>query len=482
MALLADPVMSVMLSDLAVAAIQVAFLAVSFYFIVIPFADTLRQPSSSHYELLLSAPIKPSDLLLGEYLGELPFYAIFIAVFSGVFAAAMKPLGLGAVQVLIVTIVFILTSMSAFWIGVVGSAMLKARLERFAGGKDIGKAIAMIMPLPMVAIIYASMGGDLLRFIANPQNSIVRRILELLPSSWGAGVVVDFTTSPGNIAPVALDVAIRLGALAAFFLASLWLGARLADRAYTLEQGSLSISRAGPDGLLYAAIRALGGGRHFGSLLASLFKDYGRRLENISNLTYMLGILVIASMFLPSRGGPPVFLMSALFVYPVVVVMVNGYVTMQGKENLFIYKKAPSGISRFLRATIFKGLLLLIPLTGGTTLAMTLLNSSLPAQTALVWTGLIALMVSGDVILVIGLFLINPAFSQKSPRFMLNLFTVIGIQLAMFVVSFLLLMVDGKAPDPIESIPQFLVCLSLLVWPVGIGVMLLGRRKLNGLE
>jgi hypothetical protein len=65
---------------------------------------------------------------------------------------------------------------------------------------------------------------------------------------------------------------------------------------------------------------------------------------------------------------------------------------------------------------------------------------------------------------------------------MLNLFTVIGIQLAMFVVSFLLLMVDGKAPDPIESIPQFLVCLSLLVWPVGIGVLLVGRRKLSGLE
>jgi membrane protease YdiL (CAAX protease family) len=138
--------------------------------------------------------------LLGEFLGEMPFYAIFVTVVTGLFTAALNPLGLDMVQTAIIIMIFVVTFLSAFWIGTVIAAILRTKLGKTARGRDIGRALAMIIALPLVALIYAIQFGGLLKALADPGTSgTVKAILGVLPSSWGAEVIVSFTSNPGNI-------------------------------------------------------------------------------------------------------------------------------------------------------------------------------------------------------------------------------------------------------------------------------------------
>ena len=66
-------------------------------------------------------------------------------------------------------------------------------------------------------------------------------------------------------------------------------------------------------------------------------------------------------------GEPPVPLMMALFLLPIITVMVTGDVTVQGRELLYIYKKAPRAVWRFLKAMVLKSWLVVVPISAGTT-------------------------------------------------------------------------------------------------------------------
>jgi hypothetical protein len=260
---------------------------------------TMKEVQTGQLEIFLAAPIKPSDVLLGEFLGVVPFYAIAVTVIAGFFTAALNPLGLDIVQMAIIILIFVVTLLSGLWIGTVITALLRTRLGKTARGRDIGRALAVVIALPVIALMYATMGGGLLEALADPGTSgMVKAIFGLLPSSWGAEVIIGFAMNPGNIAAIGFETLTRFGGLVAFFGAALLLGTKAAGRAYSLEPTTFIASKAKPDGVFYKTVKYLGGSGSFGALLVSMFKDYGRRLENLSKIAYIVGLLVVMNIFL----------------------------------------------------------------------------------------------------------------------------------------------------------------------------------------
>ena len=463
------------------AIMQIILFMIFFYFIILPITDTLKEVQTGQLEIFLAAPIRPGDVLLGEFLGVMPFYAIVVTVIAGSFTALLNPLGLDMVQLAIVITIFVVTFLSALWIGTVIAAILRTRLGKTARGKDIGRALALVIALPMIAIMYAIMGGGLIEALADPGTSgMVRTILGLLPSSWGAEVIVGFASNPGNISAVGFETLTRFGGLIAFFLAVLWLGAKVANRAYSLETITFAASRAKPDGAFYKTVKSLGGGGSFGTLLVSVFKDYSRRLENLSKVFYMVGILVLVSIFL---GGGPDDLESALlmpqFILPILAVFVVGEVTLRGKETLFIYRKTPSGVARLVKARLLHGWLVVVPITAVVIAVSTILMPQTTFISLLTNTGLVMLYLAAIVAFVLGLSLVNPAFSDKSGNYMINvMITVFAIPNGLFLVP---LIVFGRVFD--LGLYQILFFVTVpLSWLLGIVFLYLGKRKLSRIE
>jgi len=435
-----DDLLAFFLSQAAVAMVEIILFMVFFYFIILPITYTLKEAQTEQLEIFLAAPIKPSDVLLGEFLGVMPFYAIVVTVIAGLFTAILTPLGLDLVQTTIIILIFVVTFFSALWIGTVFAALLRTKLGRTARGKDIGRALAFVIALPMIGIMYAIMGGGLLKALADPETSgLVRAVLGMLPSSWGAEVVFGFASNPGNIGAVGFETLSRFGGLVAFFIAVLWLGAKVANRAYSLETITFIASRAKPDGAFYKTVKSLGGGGSFGALLVSVFKDYSRRLENLSKIFYMVG-----------------------------------EVTLRGKENLFIYRKTPSGVERLVKARLLHGWLVVLPIAAVVTVISTILSSQITFVSLLTITGLIMLSLAANVAFVLGLSLLNPAFSDKSGNYVLNLMIVMYGWIGLFLVPLIVLDLGLLYTLCFVTIP--------LSWLVGMVILYLGKRKLRRIE
>ncbi len=481
-----DDFLVLILSQAAVAMMQIMLFMIFVYFMIIPVTSTLREEQTGQLEIFLAAPVKPSDLLLGEFLGVMPFYAIFVTIITGGLVALLSPLGMDLIQMLMITVIFIITFLSAFWIGSVVAAILRTKLGETARGRDIGRALAMIIALPLVAVVYAIQFGGLLDALTDPGTAgLVKTILSLLPSSWGGEVVVGFAVNPGNIGAIGFETITRFGGLIVFFLVILWLGAKAAGRAYSLEPTTFIASRVKPDGAFYKTVRSIGGGKSFGILLVSVLKDYSRRLENLSNIIYITGLLSLLAIFAVPKSelmGPMYIFMMVQFLFPVLVVMINGEITIRGKGTLFMLRKTPSGEGKFIKALLLKGWMIAVPIAVVMIVALTVMSPQSTAVILLTNAGFMMLFVAAYTAFVLGLFLLNPAFSPKSGKLGLNVIISILVSIGLYAVSLITLMRVGIWSETIEGMLYAYLFQTVLIWLVGIVFLYLGKWRLSRIE
>jgi hypothetical protein len=486
-----DDFLAFIISVAAVPLIQIMLFMFFFYLILFPINDTLREAKTGQIEIFLAAPVKPSDVLLGGFVGRMPFYAVVIVVITGTLTALLNPLGLDIVQNAIMITVFVITFLSAFWIGTVIAAILRTRLARTARGKDVGRALSIIIVLPMIAVMYAIIGGGLIEVLVNPATSgYVRTILSFLPSSWGAEIFVAFASSPGNITAVGFETITRLGGLIVFFLATLWLGTKAANRAYSLESMTFTASRAKPDGVFYNSVRQLGGGGSFGTLLVTSFKDYGRRLENLSYLFYSVILVVMITVFLSdpfSSPTQPLIMMSEMAI-PMLTAFAVGTVS-RGKDTLFLYKKSPNGMSRFVKAKLLQNWLVTIPIAAAITGSLTLFAPQVTAFSLLANVAAGSLRAMGTVILILGLALLIPVFTEESRE---RMFGVIINFMAVFLITIGLDLCLSRLGlnfgtilpylDPVTAAQSNNLAATAIIACAGAVLLYLGKRKLGKIE
>lgn len=486
-----DDFLNFVISVAAVPMVQIILFMFFFYLMLFPISDTLREVKTEQLEIFLVAPVKPSDVLLGEFLGKMPFYAIAITVITGTFTALLIPLGLDLVQNAIIILVFIITFLSATWIGTVIAAILRTKLGKTVRGKDIGRALSIIIVLPGIAVMYAIIGGGLTKALIDPTTSgTVRAILGLLPSSWGAEIFVGFASNPGNISAVGLETLMHFGGLIAFFIAVLWLGAKAANRAYSLESTTFTASKVKPDGFFYKTIRRLGGGGSSGIILKSIFKDYGRRLENLSWIVYVVGLIAMISIFLSdpfSSPRDPLVILSLMSI-PLLTGFVVGTVS-RGKAILFLYRKTPNGVGRFLKARLLQGWLVTVPIAAGIMAVSTVLVPQVTLFSLLlnmIWG---SLRTMASVAFLLGLALLIPIFAEESRERTLGiivnlqivLFTTIGLEVSFsrFGLSFGNLFSNL---DPFAGLLLDHMLQTAIIWLAGIVFVYLGKRKLSKIE
>jgi hypothetical protein len=284
-------------------------------------------------------------------------------------------------------------------------------------------------------------------------------------------VIVDFANNPGNITAVWQGTLLSLLSLTLLLALGMWAGTRLANRAYAIQTGSLSSSRVREDGAFYNSIRSLGGGGSFGSLLVAILKDYGRRLQNLSRVAYIVGLVVLVNVFLIKPEAPIPAMMMSQALFAMLAAFVVGEVTIRGKETLFIYRKAPKGQARLIKARLVQGWLVTVPVATLMMAAQLALMSEMNLLTLLGFTGLISVVVAGYVVVCLGAFLAMPAFTDKGGEFM-----VVATIVAMFAVGIFL--------APLILLGESWALFSLVAgsWTSGVALLMIGRWNLGRIE
>ncbi|MFX0211456.1 MAG: hypothetical protein ACFFDT_36090 [Candidatus Hodarchaeota archaeon] len=467
MDIVVDEFLSLLISHAAVAMVEVILFMIFINFLLFPISLAMKDVQTEQIEIFLTTPIKPSDVLLGEFLGKMPFYAIFIVLITGLFTSMLAPLGLDIIQILIIIAIFINTFLSAYWIGTVIATFLRAKLGKIAGGKDIGKAVAMLIVLPSVALFYALLNGNIVNQILD-KSGTVEIILGLLPSSWGAEVIVNFARNPGNITVNWLETVFRLSGLSVFFIGILWLGTKVADHTYALEAITFTTAKAKPEGIIYKIIRRFGREKSFGIIVISILKDFGRRFENISKIIYILGLLFCMNVFLAPEAGFKGGVMMTLIITGLLTSMVCSEVTLRGKESLFIYKKAPNGIKRLIWSRLVMSAGVILPIVLSIAIVLAFLSPETTIEVILKNSIMLVLCATAFIVFSLGLFTLNPAYSDKDGNYILNI--MIGPQLSVGIFIISLIVFDNE----LMSIP--------ILWCLAIVILFLGNIRLNKLE
>jgi len=471
--LASDLTKTFLLSDAALAFMQVMLFVIFISILTIPIMQTLQDTNIAPLETILSAPVEPKDMLLGKYLGSLPLYAIVVSVIAGTFLALFIPFGMTMDQVLLAVLVFILIVMSALWIGVLIAAILKAWLGKSVRGREARQALAMLISLPLFAVIYSAMNGDMLDALQGHGNTISGPFL-MLPSSWGADVILRFLRHPGDVGFDLFSMVLGIFGLLAFLFGSIFVGIKLSGRAYDLEPVSFSSAKAKPEGVFYKYVRLLSARGSLATVVVTVTKDYGRRLENISRIIYILGLVSMMELFmlssLPQGNHVSIALLTITWMMAFLCVFVVGEVTARGKDNLFIYRKAPGGESRLIGARIIQGCIVVQPVAAISALIV-LIPSKFPLVDTIVLTIAIVAIATAYVIMSIGLFLLSPAFSEKPIEMIGNAISILVISFFLYVVC---MVVFGETWG----------ILALLLLSLGIGSILLmvGSRKIKSIE
>ena len=471
--LASDLTKTFLLSDAALAFMQVMLFIIFISIITIPIMQTLQDTNVSPLETILSAPVEPKDVLLGKYLGSLPLYAIVVSVIAGTFLALFIPFGMTMDQILLAVLVFVLVVMIALWIGVLSAAVLKAWLGRSVRGREAGQALAMLISLPLIAIMYSAMNGDMLDALQG-HGSTVSRTFSFLPSTWGADVILGFLRHPGDIGFDASSTILGIVGLAVFLGGSIYLGVRLSGGAYDLEPVSFSAAAAKPEGIFYRYVRTVCARGSFASVVVTVLKDYGRRLENVSRIIYILGLVILMELFmlssLPKGNYVSLALLTITWMMAFLCVFVVGEVTARGKENLFIYRKAPRGESRLIRARIIQGCIVVQPVAALSALIV-LIPSGVSLIDLTVLTLVVVAIASAYVVMSIGLFLLSPAFSEKPTEMIGNAISVLAISFMLYVLC---IAAFGE--------PWGLLALLILSSVIGSVLLLAGSRKIRSIE
>ncbi len=469
--LLKDETLALLVSEAALASVEVIMVTAFFYFMVIPISNTLRESQTEDLEALLSSPLKPAELLLGKFLGKLPLYGIGIVIVAGIFTAVLSLRGISALQTLLIIIVFVLLLVSAMWLGEIISAVLRTRLRKTSKGKDIGKALAMLIALPMLALFYAIMGGWMGEALSNRGNSgLVETILAVFPTSWGAELVLEFGNHPGMLVPEGWWSILQLSGVVLFFVGSFYLGSRAANRVYSLEPTGVAASWAPKEGFFYRFLRRLGRGSSFTVILVSIFKDYTRRLENLSRLAYVVGLMVLIAIFLVTPEDPIGLVSMLLFTSVFLAAMLIGEVTIRGKESLFIYRRVPRGESRYLKARLIQSWIIAVPLISILTFIL-LLFSINDIMSILLYTGFMGQITAAYCCMLLGLFLMRPAFSDKSSGFAINIMVAMGISIVLFIATIIFFGSSG-----------IVLVFTPAIWVLGVSLLLVGKNKLESIE
>ncbi len=429
-------------------------------------------------EVLLKTPIKPNDILFGKFIGRLPTYLIMLFAlapwFVNLFAIAV-PLSIFS-QIAIYLILFTLIVLS-MWLGNLLAAFLESRVRKSEKSRDLGRALIFVIviftTIFMYILIYVMSVG-----FADPTSPLFG-ILQGFPSTWSAVVIINLFGF-SNIGY--LHVGICLVLLLVVTVTVLYLGYRGAGRFYSLEPVETGVERVGPEKKFYRVFRRIIPG-DFGIQVVSQLKQFSRKMENFSRIGYSVGISIIVVIFnvIATPAGDyklGVILMLSVYLYSVMNAMMLGtYVIVGSKDNLWIYKKAPSGVKKFVWSVYIVNLLygFLIGIVLNIVIAIVFKLTVLDGILLILFSIslLLALMACA-----IGIAFIFPTFEERGGKIGLIMMSFNGIAWGIFIGAAFL----SFGFESFLGIWTWIIIALLFAAPIGYLLMRLGIRKLSTLE
>ncbi|MFX0156206.1 MAG: hypothetical protein ACFE9Q_16920 [Candidatus Hodarchaeota archaeon] len=424
------------------------FLTAFFLIILIyPLYNLYRKAEIGHSEILLSSPIKPGDIFLGEFLGKLIFYVLVILGLGPVVISLLNQIRtLNIFQYIVIySSLFMLLAFS-FLIGMIIANLLEHRMTKSAIAKDLGKTFLLFLSIIVIALFY------ILRFffdiiLSTPEYKIW---LMLYPSFWYSNIILfgidpllNFFNALSSYVFVITNIS--LGIIIPSFL--LYLSYKKAASFYTLEgrsENEVFISKS--EGRFYKIIRKVTP-YHWRGLIITQFKQFFRKKENLFKVIYIwvlisvIGVIIIYSLENPAIAGYDILNIKLLIV--IIVSWVGGllfgvlmglHIFIDSKQLVFQYKSTPRGVKALVYSYIYEIFYLVLILDFVLTIFFTLLFQLELIYSLIFFFGFM-LYCFVIQLQAIGVQCFNPLFEERGKHAYLISYFVIFLQIISFFIA-----------------------------------------------
>lgn len=467
------------------------------FILIVPISNSLENVKIGQWEILFSNNVKTRDLLFGTFVGKIPVYGIFvialgpIAVAPFVYAYNVSIIG----QLLMYLVIF-LFAIVTIWLSTVFSTAIHAKIGSSPRGDDIGKALSWALA-PLVAL--PAMGS--MYWMGNVVAFLNLDVSMILPSTWSADILTWIAMYTGSLRPssilnlelywFAVSPIVDILILCIFSVVVLFLGFKSADRlfAYGASPGNHKIARTGPENLFIRGIRKVFGGR-YGTIIATSFKDYARKLQNIAKLSYGIFLAILIPLLIgfgpfATMVDDPIFVpvMTSLMIGMMLGIfsgiIFGGAGLLDSRDQLWILKSAPGGVPKFIVARVISYMMVGIPYALFPAIVSGLLLNFSLADILLVCTFVYSIVLGG-IFVGVGITAMNPSYEDTSSgAFIINQIGTIVVMMICIIASII--------PAVLIAIHQgvFGSALTIASIPspiVGLVFLMLGMIRLNAME
>jgi hypothetical protein len=390
----------------------------------------------------------------------------------------------------------LIVTLSTIWVSNLLSVAIQSKLGESPRGKDLANALAILLGfvvvLPLVGVQLAA------NFVA---EILGWNIFLVMPFTWsadmltGSAIIFNGVGYVGNLSAILiLDLPTLILLQSAFVVVVLAIGISAADRMFTLSAGARveSVVSSGKNNILLRGLRRVIPGS-FGILLVTTMKDFGRKAQNLSRLSIMVVMAVVAPILLSIRGG---YMPSEVDLRSILVMMGLAFAILGGvcfggvgfldsKDQLWIIKTAPRGTRRFMLVKIVQALLFILPVVLMSSILVAILFNLSVGELAIITPILLATSF-GSSLVGLGVSASNPTYEDtKSEAFKSNASRTMAITIVCFAfyqVADLLMGVMGFGVIPAIIAASDLLYLTFIFAPlpiVGVLMVLLGSRSLS---
>ncbi|MFX0202468.1 MAG: hypothetical protein ACFFCW_40700, partial [Candidatus Hodarchaeota archaeon] len=410
---------------------------------VFPITYALQEIKIGQWEIILSHKVSTRALLFGTFVGKIPTYSLLVLFLAPVlitpFATVFQVSVLG--QALIYGVVFLVT-LSTLWFSTVISTAIQAKLGESPRGKDIAKGLSLVIGIAFIIPFYGLM------YFAESFAAIMGLdVFQVLPFTWGADLItwtiiyfngMNLPTAVINTFETILgfNALFDFVLLVTFLVGMVGVGFVTADRLFHFGIGARAekITTVGPENLFLRGLRRLIPGP-FGVLVVTSFKDFSRKVQNLSQLGLGLAMAVILPIIQQHLFTNELPLFLILILVSLIMGIFSGMVFggigfLESQDQLWIIKSAPKGVAKFVKARLTEAFLFAIPLAILPSVVVSII-AGLGVGELLLVLGNTYVMICGGVLVATGITANNPSYEDtKSSAFTTNK------MLSMLIISF----------------------------------------------
>lgn len=483
--------------------IEYSFMIFFLIFILYPLFLLYRKLEIEMKDVILASPAKPGDIFLGEFLGQLPFFILFILGVGPLVVSLLIQINPNMTIFHYVSFYLIFFSLIVFslLIGYILANWLEHKFLLKKKSSVLKNLFFLILPFIVILMIYIF---HWIFDIVN-NNMQLKPWMSLFPSFWYSDIVL-YLIDPLLTYQNFLTILIEIVLIISIPLILIYISYRKADLFYDLDYSTKEYAvKVNYEGKLSNLIKWMTLNK-YKILVVTQFKEFIRKRENLNRLLYLIAINALFGVFILFSLENPLLLTKSFtftdssqiiqvfqFSYTVMLILswVGGltfgifmgiYIFIDSKGILFVYKKSIRNVKALIVSFLYEMIYIIIFLDIILTIFF-LIIFKLDFFNAIVF---FATFIINSVLILsqaVGIQCIRPLFEEKGKFIYFNIYLIALLQIISFLIS-LLILIPNIPSSMNYSIGLIFVFLLYFGVSLGFAVILLtyGTKRLIRIE